>query len=152
MGDFCLNGLVFKQRIGYNTQWAPCRSDLHTKLRIISRGVRGFATGSPHGVWATDGPLASCRVVHFWACDFQMIVGERFWFSGEDFPPISLVLEMKHAERLLQFMHRRNRKHTCDPCAINQRLIHNNPPRGQTNSSAINVCTYDSLCMWLEVG
>ena len=34
-----------------NTKWASFISDLHAKLRILSRGVTGFATDSPWGVW-----------------------------------------------------------------------------------------------------
>ena len=49
-----------------NTEWASFISDLHVKLRIISRGVPGFATASPCGVWGHgwttcllfDGPLS----------------------------------------------------------------------------------------------
>ena len=49
-----------------NAEWASFNSDLQTKLGIISRGVPGFATGSPYSVWGRewttcllyDGPLS----------------------------------------------------------------------------------------------
>ena len=53
-----------------NTEWAFFISDLHTRIKIICRGVPGFATGFPCCVWAVHEPL-SCMMVHFQVFGFQ---------------------------------------------------------------------------------
>ena len=64
-------------------QWAFFISDLYTKIRLISRSVSGFATGSSCGIWDRgwntcrlyDGPLLGLCVLkwHF-MCKFGMVV------------------------------------------------------------------------------
>ena len=66
----------------HNTVWASFISDLHTKFRIISRGVPCFATGSPCGRGRTtrllcDGPLSG-----LWLS--KLTVGMSLWNGGED--------------------------------------------------------------------
>ena len=71
-----------------NIQWVCFISDLHTKLRTISRMVPGFATGSPSGIWGRelticllyDGPLLGlCFFKWHLVCNFG--IGERIFVS-----------------------------------------------------------------------
>ena len=76
--------------IFWTTDWiiqnGPLLYQIYMLNWIISRGVPGFATGSPCGVWGRgwttchlyDGPLSG-----LWFP--KILVGMYFWYSGEDF-------------------------------------------------------------------
>ena len=49
--NFSAHGQSFLNNGLDNTEWASFILDLHTKFRMISREVPGFAYGSPCGVW-----------------------------------------------------------------------------------------------------
>ena len=68
--DVSGHGLLFDNGLD-NTEWASFISYLHTKLRIISREIQGFATGLLAGFVAVDEPLAPCMMVHCRVFGFQ---------------------------------------------------------------------------------
>ena len=61
-----------------NTEWDSLISDLYSKLRIISRGVLSFDTGSPCGVWGR-GWITRLLYVGprlgpwFWFCNYGIV-------------------------------------------------------------------------------